>query len=140
MRKLAIHAALLLTALVAFASHEWGTVVHSAIGIGIGLVVAYHVGRHRTWIRSVWRRRGAHPESRLGVFNAAFATVFAVCTVTGFPLWSDAPGEVVVRVHDLTAIAFTLMVFGHVFLNRRRIRTWVRARRRRPAAAASAAG
>lgn len=126
MRKLVIHAALLVAALVAFLSHEMGTVIHSVVGIGIGLVVAYHVGRHRSWIRSVWRRRRAHPESRLGVFNATFAAVFTVCLITGFPLWSDRAGEAVAQVHNLTAIAFTLMIAGHLTLNRRRIRTWTR--------------
>lgn len=135
MRKLGIHIALLLGGFVAFISHEWGMAVHSAVGLGIGVVIGAHVVAHRKWIRAVARRRRAHPEARLGGFNALFATVFALCMATGFPLWFGGSGGAVAQIHNLTAIAFLLMIPGHALLNGRRIRSWFGVGRRRPAPA-----
>lgn len=124
MTKFLVYVGLLLVGLVSFLSHEWGASIHSVIGIGIGGLVAVHLIAQRKWIRAVRRRPSEHPERRLAAYNVVFAVVLAACLVTGFPIWFGFEGAGVEQVHDITAIAFVLMIFGHLVLNHRRIRAF----------------
>ena len=121
---------LLVAAVVAFASHEWGATVHSLVSIAVIAVVAWHVVSQRRWVTSAARRRLAHPERVLVLYNTALAGVFVVVNVSGFPVWFFGVGGLVLAVHQVTGIAFVFLVLGHLALNRSRLLARLRPRRR----------
>ena len=133
---MATYAGLLLAAVVAFASHEWGATWHSLVGIAVIGVIAWHVVSQRRWLTSVARRRLGHPERALAVYNAVLATVFAIVNLSGFPVWFWDAGGLVLRVHQVTGIAFVPLVLGHLVLNRHRLAARLRSRRRARAVSA----
>ena len=133
---LATYAGLLLAAVVAFASHEWGATAHSLVGIAVIGVIAWHVASQRRWVTSATRRRLAHPERVLVVYNAVLAGVFAVVNLSGFPVWFWDAGGLVLGVHQATGIAFVPLVLGHLVLNRHRLLARLRSRRPRRTATA----
>lgn len=91
-------------------------------------VVAWHVVSHRRWVASAARRRLAHPERVLVVYNAVLAAVFVVANLSGFPVWLWDAGGVVEQVHRVSAIAFVPLVLGHLALNRHRLAALLRRR------------
>ncbi len=126
LKTLLLVSGLLITAFVAFISHEWGATWHSIIGIGALGVVAWHVYTQRRWIRSAAARRTSHPETKLVIFNPVLALTFAVVVVSGVPVWLWAAGGVVAQVHDITGAVFLPLVLVHLFLNRRRVAAGLR--------------
>jgi hypothetical protein len=123
---------LLLTAFIAFVSHEWGATWHSIVGIGVLGVIASHVYSQRRWVKSATRKRMAHPERVLVIYNTVLASTFIIAIVSGFPVWLAGAGGLVERVHGISGMVFLPLVIGHLILNRRRI---VAKLRRRPVAA-----
>ena len=117
---------LLLTALVAFISHEWGATWHSIVGIAALGVVAWHVYTQRRWIRSAAARRTSHPETKLVIFNPLLALTFVIVIVSGFPVWLAGAGGVVAQIHNITGAVFLPLVLIHLFLNRRRVAAGLR--------------
>ena len=135
-RVLATYAGLFLTAVIGFASHEWGANLHSLVAIAVIGIVAWHVVFQRRWVASAVRRRLAHPERVLVVYNTVLATVFAIVNLSGFPVWLWDVGGLVADVHQVTGIAFVPLVIGHLVLNRHRLAARLRSRRRVRAASA----
>lgn len=125
-------AGLLTSAVLAFASHELGATLHSIVGLAVIAVIAWHVLAHRRWVRSAARKRLAHPEPTLVVYNTVLATTFIIANLSGVLVWVWNTGGVVAQVHNVTGILFVLLVFGHLALNGRRLATRLR---RRPRAA-----
>ena len=128
-RVLATYAGLLLTAVLGFASHEWGANPHSLVAIAVIGIVAWHVAFQRRWVASAVRRRLAHPERVLVVYNTVLATVFAIVNLSGIPVWFWHVGGLVAGVHRVTGIAFVPLVIGHLVLNRHRLAARLRGRR-----------
>lgn len=128
----AIYGGLLLAAVLTFASHEWGATAHSLLSLAVIGVVAWHVVSQRRWVTSAVRRRLRHPERTLVVVNAALAASFVVVNASGFPVWLGDAGGVVAQVHEVSAIAFVVLVPLHLVLNRSRLLSRLR---RRPARA-----
>lgn len=122
-----VHSGLLAAAVLAFASHEFGATWHSVIGIAVMGFVAWHVITHRRWVKSAVRRRMRHPE-RVG-YNSVLVTMFLIANLSGFPIWFWDVGGVLLQIHELTGVAFVLMVFGHLGLNGRRLVARLRPRR-----------
>jgi hypothetical protein len=123
---------LLFTAFIAFVSHEWGATWHSIVGIGVFGVIASHVYWQRRWVKSAARKRMAHPERKLMIFNTVLASTFIVAMVSGFPVWLAGVGGLVERVHGISGTVFLPLAICHLILNRRRIAAKLR---RRPVAA-----
>lgn len=138
-RTLAIYGGLLVAAVVAFTSHEWGATAHSWLAIAVIGVVTWHVLSQRRWITSAAHRRVAHPEPHLVVLNTALALDFVVVNLSGFPVWFWGVGGLLTQIHAVTAIAFLVLVPMHLVLNRHRLLRRLRARRRPASASAFAA-
>lgn len=136
-RTIATYGGLLLAALVAFASHEWGATVHSWLAIVVIAVVTWHVLSQRRWVTSAARRRLTHPERLLVVLNTALAVDFVLVNLSGFPVWFWGVGGVLAQVHSVTAIAFLVLVPVHLVFNRHRLLHRLRGRRRPASASAT---
>lgn len=132
-------AGLLTSAVVAFVSHELGATVHSVISLAVIAVVATHVVSQRRWLRSAVRRRLHHPERVLVVYNLLFAVTFVLVNVSGVPVWFGDVGGVIAQIHNVTGLAFLVLVFGHLALNGRRLLTRLRGRRPQAPPVATAA-
>ena len=117
---------MLITAFVAFISHEWGATWHSILGIGALGVVAWHVYTQRRWVRSAAVRRTRHPEAKLVIFNPVLALTFVCVIASGIPVWLAGAGGVVAQIHDITGVAFLPLALVHLFLNRRRVAAGLR--------------
>lgn len=117
----AIYGGLLLAAIVAFASHEWGATVHSSLAIAVIGVVSWHVLSQRRWVTSAVRRRLAHPERFLVVLNTVLAVDFILVNLSGFPVWFWDVGGLLAQVHSVTGITFLVLVPLHLVLNRHRL-------------------
>ena len=103
--------------------------IHSWIGIVLIPIVAVHLVSNRRWVMSTIRRRTAHPEWPLARFNAIFGVVAAVCIITGFWPWLEWSGaDPMALIHTVTGFASILMMFSHLWRNRRRIGGLVRRR------------
>ena len=120
---------LLLVAVIAFASHEWGAGVHSVVGIAVVAIITWHVGSQHRWVRAAARRRSAHPDRALLVYNPVLAAVFLTVNLSGILMWFWGAGGFIAHVHQITGIAFLPLVLGHLVLNRRRLMTRLRDRR-----------
>lgn len=131
----AIYGGLLLAAVLAFASHEWGATAHSVLSLAVIGVVLWHVLAQRRWVTSVVRRRLRHPERALLAVNTALATAFVVANASGFPVWLWHVRGPVEQVHLLSAVAFLVLVAVHLVLNRSRLLARLRRRPGRPRAA-----
>ena len=96
--------------------------LHSWVGIALIPIITVHMAGNAGWIRGVWRRGRQHREFGLGVLNASFGVLVAVCIGTGFPLWlgwSDATGWS--ATHTVTGFASILVMFVHLWRNRARV-------------------
>ena len=125
-----VHAGLLAVAVFAMASHEMGATVHSLAGLALVGAIAWHVRSQRGWVTSAARRRLAHPERTLVVYNVVLMGTFATVTLSGFPVWIGDDRGAMLRVHDVSSLAFVSMVFGHLVLNRHRLAARLRRRGR----------
>lgn len=127
-----LYGGLLVTAFLAFASHEWGATPHSLVSIAALAAVAWHVWTQRRWLHGVVERGRRHPQRALVVSNALLISCFVLVNVSGAPVWLwnvDGPVSVV---HDITGFAILPLLVAHLVLNRRRIRTLLRRRRAHP--------
>lgn len=127
-----INSGLLAAAVLAFASHELGATWHSVISIAVIGLVAWHATAQHRWIRSAARRRMRHPDRVLVVYNIVLASTFTIVNLSGLPVWFWGVRGVLLTAHEISGIAFVLMVLGHLGLNGRRLTTKLRRRARRP--------
>ena len=103
--------------------------VHSWIGVVLIPIITLHLLGNLPWIRRVMRRGRDDPEFSLGVLNAVFGMLTAICVVTGFPLWlgwSDAGA--LSGVHTVTGFLSIIVMFVHLWRNRSRVRSLLRRR------------
>lgn len=105
-----------------FATREGpGYDLHSWIGVALLPLVGMHLASSWRWVSSTFRRRQAHPDWQLAKFNAVFATVTAVCILSGFPIWLEwSDSGAWSSVHNTTGFISILLALGHLWLNRQR--------------------
>lgn len=129
--KIALDSALLIAFVVAFFTREPSVdpdyVLHSIVGLLIVPIVALHLTGNWGWVNRVATRRFQDREARLGLFNAVFGSMTAVCIVTGIPIWvSDTDMSTLSGLHTVTGALASFMVVIHLIWNQRRLRALFR--------------
>lgn len=110
--------------------------LHSWTGIVLIPIIAFHLAGNWRWVTRVARNGRSDREFTLGVVNVVLGVLTAVCTVTGFPLWLDWSAAAWLSVtHQVTGLAAILLMFVHLWMNRRRVVALAKPRRanRQPA-------
>lgn len=126
--KIVVDVGLLVGFLAEFVTREGPDyLIHSWIGIVLVPIIMIHLAGSMGWIRRVWSRKRADRDFRLGVLNAALGVLTAICMVTGFPIWLKwSEASAWTGVHTITGFASIILMFVHLWLNRRRIGLLVR--------------
>lgn len=126
--KVLVDSALLVGFLAEFFTREGPDyTLHSWIGIVLVAVIALHLAGSLGWIRRVWARKRHDRDFGLGVLNATLGFLAGICIFTGFPIWlewSDAPPWT--GLHTVTGFASILIMFVHLWKNRRHVTRLVR--------------
>lgn len=103
--------------------------LHSWVGIVLIPVIAVHLISNGSWIRRVLVRRRDDPEYSLAVLNTVLGALAVICIITGFPIWFDWVGDGIwVTAHTATGLLSIVLMFVHLWRNRRRIKAMTRRR------------
>ncbi|MEM7337361.1 MAG: hypothetical protein AAF467_01870 [Actinomycetota bacterium] len=93
---------------------------HSWIGIVAIPIIAVHMTGNWGWIMRLIKRGRQDRQFGLGVLNAVFFALVAICTITGFPAWWDVAGFA--TPHQITGLLAVLVMFIHIGWNIRPFR------------------
>ena len=131
--KIALDTALFVGFIVEFVTREPSFdpdyLLHSWTGIVLMPVIALHLAGNWGWVKRVWANKAADREFRLGVLNAVLGALAWACIISGFPLWLDwSSAGWLAGLHTLTGMVAILLMFVHLYWNRRRIGALVRPR------------
>lgn len=134
--RVALDLSLLVGFIAAFLTREGPDYdLHSWIGVALIPAVGVHLAGNWRWVENTSRRRNAHPEWNLAVFNLAFSVITSYCILSGFPIWLGWSEHAVWTVsHQLTGLLSVVLALSHLWWNRRRLVNLVaRSRVRQPA-------
>lgn len=134
--RIALDTGLLVGFVAEFATREGPDYdLHSWIGVALLPLIGLHLTSSWRWVTSTFRRRKAHPNWQLARFNAVFATVTAVCILSGFPIWLEwFDSSAWSAVHNTTGFVSIVLALWHLWLNRQRFVAVVRRRALAPSA------
>lgn len=126
--KIVLDITLLIAFLAAFITREGPDyAIHSWVGIALIPIIIVHLTGNLSWIRQVWKRKREHREFGLGVLNASLGALAGVCIATGFPIWLEWSGTAgLTAVHMITGLASILVMFIHLWRNRKRVKRLIR--------------
>lgn len=121
--KIAVDVALLVGFLAEFVTREGPDyAVHSWIGIVLVPIIVIHLLSNASWLRRVLSKKRDDPEFSLGVLNAVLGLLATICIITGFPIWLEWSSAVAWEViHTITGFVSIILMFVHLWRNRRRI-------------------
>lgn len=122
--KIAVDVGLLVGFLAEFITREGPDYfVHSWVGIILVPIIAVHLAGSMGWIKRVWARKRDDRDFNLGVLNAALGVLTGICVATGFPIWLEwSEASAWSGIHTITGFLSILIMFVHLWMNRRRIR------------------
>lgn len=121
--KIAIDVLLLVGFLAEFITREGPDYqIHSWIGIILVPVITIHLASNLAWVRRVVNQGRNDREFSLAVLNGTLGLFVVVCLVTGFPIWLEwSEASAWAGIHTITGFVSILLMFVHLFRNRRRI-------------------
>jgi predicted ferric reductase len=101
--------------------------LHSWTGIVLIPVIIFHLSGNWGWVQRVWDNKQNDREFGLGLLNATLGAMAWICIISGFPLWLDwSIAGWLSSLHQITGLVAILLMFVHLFWNRRRIGSLLR--------------